>query len=199
MYLRAISVSGRIVNFGIKDCPIVLNDKAVILLNRPNSPILQLHSIARVSQESGMAEYDFVVDGQYNLIGYVIYNKGFKVYTNSGEIIPFEKDFKVLYNSTYIPNNKIRAARSSLTFVYDDISFSMFSLVTCFNNVGYVFSKNLKSIDLDKVKFATGYKIKGNDICFGDTIDDGTVVLHDLKPMIKKADEYLELRSEEHD
>ena len=199
MRLRAISMAGDYVFFEMRDCPVILNDRAFILLNRPNSPILQLGSIARGTDDERMYEGDFVLDGQYNVIGYVIYNKGFKVFTLDENVIPMQEDFKVLSNSTVLTSKIMKSSKSPMVFVSDDISFTMYSLVTCEKDVGYVFSKNLKSINLDQVKFATGYRMNGKDICFGDELKGGLVVLHDCLPAIKTDDGFQRLMEGEYE
>lgn len=199
MHLRAVSVSGDFVYFSITDCPVIINERAVILLNRPNSPILQLRSIARGTDDDKMFEGDFVLDCQYNVVGYVVYNKGFKVSTPKGELIPFKEDFKVLFNATTQLSNEVKSNKSMLTFVFEDTSFTLHSIVTCDRDVGYLFSKNLKSIDLSNVKFATGFKFNGRDLCYGDVMEDGVIVLHELHPMVKTQSGFRELRSDEYD
>lgn len=186
MRLRGVSTRGEIVYFSLSDCPIVLNDKAIILLNRPNSPILQSKSIARGLDDASMFETDFVLDKNYNMIGYVIYDIGFKMYDiHSGEVVPLPKDFKLLQNATLFTMPNIKCRKHVMKFRSGNIMFSLHSLIVAEGNVGYVFSKNLKSINLDDIKFATGIKLNGIDICYGDIVNGGVVGLHNYTPMIK--------------
>lgn len=200
MRLRAVSLKGEFVHFKMSDCPVILSDKTVVLLNRPNSPILQLRSIARGLDDESLFETDFVLDGKDNLLGYVVYDKGFKIYNpKTNDVEPFPEDFKVLPNATVntIPDTKYQ--NRVIWFVGKDTPFGIQSIVVAEGDTGYVFSKNLKSIDLSNVKFTTGYRKNNTEICFGDQLSDGYVVMHDNHPMVKTKQGFRELRRDEYD
>lgn len=200
MRLRGVSTLGEVVNFTLSDCPVILNDKTVVLLNRPNSPLLQAKSIARGLDNGSMYETDFVLDSKCNLIGYVVYEKGFKMYNiASKEVVPFPEDFKVIQNATLFTIPDIKCRRKVIKFCSNGITFSIHSLIVAEGNTGYVFSKNLKTIDLCSAKFATGLKKGSKEICYGDHLLDGEIVLHDFHPMVETENGYRELRLDEYD
>lgn len=186
MLLRAITMTGELFQFEVKDCPVMVNDTTIALINLPNSPLLKAGTIARGDEETGIFEGDMVVDENNQLIGYIVYDAGFKVCKDTGEILPLDVIGKhnVITNSHTTVFNKLGNYYLPVRLKDGDFTFNLLQMVRVKDGMITVYHKLIKSIYLATTRICSGLNKNGVEVAFGDMVKDGTIVLHDLHPMV---------------
>lgn len=117
MTLKAQCIDGTIVDVKVSDCPVRINKDLMILANVPMSKLVYDCSLKRC--EGKYIEYSYVFDGEYKLIGYLLYKSGWKLCNKDTEEFSELKDE---YTFTFNQNIKLIAKLQGLT---DPITFSI--------------------------------------------------------------------------
>lgn len=207
MLLRAITLKREPYPFELKDCPIFINDSIVALTNKPGSPLLQAKTIMRGDDETGVFESDFVFrKDTFKLVGYVVYVDRFYILDyKTYELTPLDENAMQTYDfSSNLQSAdivQINKARSYILFRIENITFRINSLIRVVSDKYlYLSRKNTDKLDLSTLAFCTGLKRNGNDLCFGDLMQDGVIVLHNFKPMVRlHSGRYRDLMEGEYD
>ena len=191
MVLRGISLKASPVLFDLKDCPVVLNSELIALINRPYSPLLRADSIVLGDEENGLFEGDYVFGSdKHNLIGYIIYLKGFKVLdARTNEVLELKDigDYYTRVNSSKRGLNIIKPYRFRIEYKYQDYTFDISKLLRVDNGIITIYKKLLEPIKIEDVKLCTGFTDNGDVLSYGDVYGDGVICYHDLKPMIRTS------------
>ena len=206
MKLRGLTLKQEFYDFEITDCPVYINSSMVALVNKPNSPLLQAKSIVRGEEEFGLFESDMVLEKETSrFVGYLVYIAGFKIYN------PLLKEYIDLnefnigdYN--YVGNNQISkileivSVRDYIKFKSGNVSFRINNLILIRSDKLLITNKSVGLLNVKDIKFSTGLLFNGEDICFGDILTDGYVVLHNCRPMVRTfSNTYRDLQEGEYD
>ena len=203
MRLRGITLEGEAYFFELNDCPVIINDTTIALVNKPGSPLLRANSIARSSVETGICETDFVMTKSNKFVGYIVYDNRFRIWlTGLNVTVPFDDvDKFIIQENTGTKDIEImNQFRSPILYKYGDFTFNINKVIRIVNNKVIVYNKLLREIYVRDVNLCTGLTYNGIPIAFGETVPNGKVVLHHNKPMIKIGDDvYKEFEKGEYD
>lgn len=203
MLLRGTTVDMKACLFQLEDIPVKVNQEFVALLARKGSSLIIADSIVRGCEDGGYFEGDMVLDKEFSFVGTVVYNKGFMLYDIKDKVLKpmpdlntvnIEEDLRVNLNLA----KECKQYRTNVTWVFDDTRVDISNIVTGKNGKIVVTNYKSRYLSIKKFRLFTGIVIDDNMICFGDTINGGTVVLHNGVPMIKSivGDNYVELVKE---
>ena len=204
MVLRGISLKASPILFTVQDCPVVLNSELIALINRPCSPLLRADSVVIGDESHELFEGDYIFGAsKHNLIGYVVYVKGFKVLNaKTNEICEF-KDIGEYYtrvNSSKRGLKIIEPYRFRIEYKYSDYTFDISKVLRVDNGIVTIYKKLLEPIRIEDVKLCTGFTDNGDVLAYGDKYKNGEICFHDLHPMIRTSIdsfEDIEIESEE--
>lgn len=173
--LKSILADGRQVIFTLKDLPVAIDNSHFILMNRKNSPILDLHSIRRGDPESGLFEGDVVVHNGDKWL--VCYERGFYV-INSAYII---KHFKDIPGYEYIGLREnlnidilIKLKRTHM-FRYKTVTFYLQDIRAAVNNK-LILSMFTDPISPDDICQECSFTYEKHKVFLGDRV--GNDVIH---------------------
>lgn len=117
MTLKAQCVDGTIADVKVTDCPVRISKDLMILANVPMSKLMYDCSLKRC--EGKYTEYSYVFDANYQLIGYLLYKSGWKLYNKDTNEYSELKDE---YTFTQNQNVRLIAKLATLT---DPVIFSI--------------------------------------------------------------------------
>lgn len=198
MNIKLVGVTKKGISYDLelKDCPVRLNDRYTMLVNKENSPILITDSIGRAVEGTDICELDRVYS-KGRLIGYIVYNGGFYVWNhNTDEMTPIgdctydriERNLECSY-----PENT-QKKRSYIRWKSNDVVYGIHELLTVNEDRLFICTNQLKLIHVSNSRLWTGLQKEDGPIFFGDAMDNGLVVFENYKPMIlSHGDELLEL------
>lgn len=205
MKLRGITLDGNPLVFELKDGPIKINENITILCARPNSPIIQTKSLVRGLDDLNIFEMDYIfIDNKF--YGFVIYTDMFCAYCyKTGEIIPLHKmdlsNIRFVTNSTSFHANELKSYRSVIRYTVDGYTFPLTRLVFVDKDGAYLYvNKNVSPIPIEDLKMCTGSLTNEDKLHFGQTVHDGTIVLNNYHPMVKRFNgQFREIEEEDYD
>lgn len=117
MTLKAQCIDGTIIDVKVSDCPVRISKDLMILANVPMSKLIYDCSLKRC--DGAYVEYSYVFGTDYQLIGYLLYKSGWKLYSKE------TKQFSELKEGyTFTPNQNIRLI-DKLQKLTDPITFSI--------------------------------------------------------------------------
>lgn len=205
MRFRGITLAGAPCEFRLTDCPVRLNDNMIALTNRPKSPLIHAKSVARMNDDGTLAEFDIVYNAEnYKAIGMILYCNEFGVYDHRSDTFTRLRDIEYSYGVLRNKNiNYVSLVTGKLQNIKWKAGNVVFSIQDVFRIVGnnlFVTTKMTEALDIGTIRLCTGLKKNKKDICFGDILSDGIVVLKYNRPMVKLIDgEFRDLREDEYD
>lgn len=205
MRFRGITLKGEPFEFTLADCPVQLNDKMIALSNRPESPLIHSQSLARMDDDGALAEFDIAYDSSnYKVLGFILYRNEFGVYNHKTDTFTrlrdLECDYGIIRNKNINYVNLINGKMQSIRWRIGDMAFSVYEMLKVVNGYIYCHTKLTRPLDASAARLCTGLKKDKKDICYGDILSDGMVVLHNYRPMIKVSEnEYRDFMEEEID
>lgn len=193
MKLRALTLSKKIVYFGLEEAPVSINERQTILCNQPMSPILLSDTIARVSDDKVVAEFDFVCNKEdCRFVGYVVYIDGFYIWNpKTGSLTPIRNtsEYRFIENLNAYRVRELNELRSSIRF---KCKYRLFRLKKIMHSDGANLYIEIKGsfgpVPITETDMCTGIGSDRKELQFGKYLEDGVVVLHDYHPMVKLRD-----------
>lgn len=190
MRFRGVTLDGEFYEFTLTDCPIQLNDKMMALSNKPKSPLLLSKSLARMTDEGDLAEFDIVYDSSsYKALGFIVYRNEFGIYDHRTDTFTRLRDvnteFGVLKNRITNYIGSLKGKMQQIRWKSGNVVFSVYEMLRIVNGSIHVTTKLTKPIDASSIRLCTGLRKDKMDLCYGDILHDGIIVLHDYHPMIK--------------
>lgn len=192
MLFRCITISGRHMEFTLGDCPINLGSNRGALSGLPGSPLFHLDTITRgfeLSNGKKVFEGDLAYDSASDeLVGYVVYNKGFFIQTQRGLQIEIDTASHIYMRDGDINSiDKVvyEMQRTPLIFKCDSKQFFLDHFVCKKKGVICLYAHS-KAVTEEDIKNYTGVDIDGyNKVFYGDFVSGGLVVMHKGIPYIK--------------
>lgn len=199
--LRALTLSNKIKDFSLNDCPVYVSQSTIALMSDRMSTLIKAETILRGDDETGIYEGDMVYEnGEY--VGNVIYNAGFKVQKTDGTQKSLSLGSHIKIETGTIESIKTVCSSSKRTFLLFKcreyiIQLNLFLCKLNDNQIAVLGnSYDGKFLDCEDVQFYTGVKRGNVAVFFGDEIDGGKVILHNLQPCIQYGDTYRRLSDE---
>lgn len=192
MILRAQTLNGKTVYFGVEDAPVCINNRQTILCNVPNSPILLTSTISRGTPDKKVFEFDFVCTKQEcKFLGYVVYIDGFYIWDpKTKETTPIRDTS----NLTFIENTRayrledLNAIRSSIRFGTNGKLFRLSRIMHSDAEHIYIELKSYAGpVKISSVSMCTGVGTGRKELTFGQYLQDGVIVLNQYHPMVQLA------------
>lgn len=197
MILRGITFNGAPYMFNIEECPVLLNENTMALVNKKFSPLIRPSSIVLGNEETGLFEGDYVIDSHsHKLIGNIIYDRGFRILLlDSGRIINVEDadSFYTTVNAKFCNQENIYKYHPDILFKANGMIFTLDKLVCVNGDKLVVYLKLLEGIYIRDIRLCTGIIKRNIPIAYGDMFDGGIVVLKDNVPMVKTKNGFKEI------
>lgn len=191
--MKALTPSKEWYFFTLKDIPVLVASKAFVLLSIKGSPILDLSSIRRGDESSGLFEGDIIsCDGEEWL---VCYERGFyainKEYTT--KYLYQLKDAKVIgdYFTDGFP--VAMNLRTRYLFKYQDAIFRLEDIVGGEKDEGIIIRSCNHVIKFNDVKQECCMSFDGQRVFFGDVFPEGTIKLHGGRVCFEIEGHYVDL------
>lgn len=187
MNFRARDINNNIINFSLKDCPILLYDNVVALKAIPNSDFIFNNSIARYSESLNAWEFDQVFTHSGEYVGTIVYTNGFYVVTDELLKFPINKDEHKIVSADILDLvSSIRFSnRTNILCKSEGMIFSIYDIID-FNHYGIFITKKLDyPITFNRVQMFTGFKSDGKLIFYGDEFRGGIIVEYNGLPYVK--------------
>ena len=209
MRLRAITVEGKFYYFDFKDCPVDINGKLTVLINKPNSPLLLSRTISRGTAVEVDGEWvevfetDFVsLKPSLKFLGFVIYKDGFCIYNrHTGDMTPLRnvENYIIGQNLLQYKLDEIKGIRSCIRLHYNGLLFRLNRIMFAKDNELFIDLKSSRMhIKLDEVNMCTGIERGKTEVYYGQALGSAIVELHDFHPMLKLSDgSYREITEED--
>lgn len=205
MRLRALDLMKKPVHFSVQDVPTLLNPNIVILAKREGSPLLDVKTIMRGSDDGLFYESDFVISKEHKgVIGFVVYTDGFYIWDDKADTLTPIRDtgtYTFVENTQMYLLDEINAKRGRIKFGYRDRRFGLEKIIYFKDNELYISLKTTGyPVYLDHIKYGTGLVIDETEVCYGDVCNRGVVCLHQYHPMIKTYNgRFVELEEDDYD
>ena len=192
--LRALTLSNKIKDFSLNDCPVYVSQSTIALMSDRMSTLIKAGTILRGDDETGIYEGDMVYEnGEY--VGNVIYNAGFKVQKTDGTQKSLSLGSHIKIETGTIESIKTVCSDSKSREYIIQLNLFLCKLndkqIAVLGN-----SYDGKLLDCEDVQFYTGVKRGNVAVFFGDEVDGGKVILHNLQPCIQYGDTYRRLSDE---
>jgi len=196
MRFRGIGLAGKVIKFGIVDCPVVVKQGEVALFDGMCSEIIRLNTVTR--GEGDLFEGDKVYDMETGqLLGYIQYHMGFFLQAADGELkeLPPVGHIKVVEGDRE-SIRKVTGHRDfqPLRLVYGKSEVGLNAVVT---KVGesIVFAGEQQLIPHKNVFISTGYHVpqSGKGLGFGERYKGGTIVIHDMRVCVDYGQKYVRI------
>ena len=203
MRFRAVTHDHKLIYFGVEDAPVAINDKSSILVNRKNSPMILSKSIVR-GTDDGVFESDFVTwKKDMTLVGFVVYRDGFYVWDYKRDnYIPLRDTSAFIFteNMRLYRMDDINNMRVPIRFYGGGRTFRLNRIMYSKDNMLFVEVRNNRGgVNIKDVKLCTGLEFGHTELYFGQSVNDGTIVLHDYHPMVETFNgEYREVEDSDY-
>ena len=128
--LRAITVTGKTVDIGVTDVPVMIDKDSLALIAKPNSELLYAESIHRCDIDKGYEEYRYVCkDKQF--LGYIIYDDSrFRLLeVRTGNVVDIPDESVFVLNSNWQLIKSIRELFTTPTFTFEGETYSINSVL----------------------------------------------------------------------
>lgn len=198
MTLKVLTVHDERITLDIADCPIYVSERVLALSGKKNSKLLWANTVVRCDEESGIAEGDLVYEND-ELLGRIVYAKGFKLQTLEGDVknLPEIEHIKVRVGSKETINKVFECSeRTPITFGYRKKEFSIRDFLCKTGNYIAIADDKFtgKKLVPQDLLISTGFTREDRSpICFGEFYQDGIVTLWKGLPVISKDGEYEQL------
>ena len=198
--LRGTTTSMKPCVFNIDDIPVKINKENIALVAHKGSELIITDSVVRGSAEHGYFEGDLILNKDLNFVGTVVYRKGFKMLDlKSGCIVPLPDMSEVIVENDLRVNlsNARDIEMTPITWIYGDTKISFQNIITGGKGRIVITSNKEYKVSTKRFGLFTGIRIDDTSLCFGDTYNGGTVVLHNGNVMVKQlTGEYIEIKEE---
>lgn len=194
MELRSLSTDGTIVEFRVKDCPVLVKDKYIALFGRENSNLLYQAYLCRgqkLSERLGIVyEGDIVCDELGKELGILFYDMEWRLLDKDNIVkkMPDCAHIKMKGGnvSSLIQLREIIKHRSNITFKYAEKVCSLMSVIGKTEEDSVILSGVNKPMENDQgCMLSTGYFYNNRAVFFGDKVEGyGTVTLYNGVPGI---------------
>lgn len=128
MTLKAQCIDGTLVDVKVSDCPVRINKDLMILANVPMSKLVYDCSLKRC--EGKYVEYSYVFNGDYQLIGYLLYKSGWKMYNkDTEEYEELREEYTFTQNQNIRLIDKLQKLTDPITFTVDGKKYGIRSII----------------------------------------------------------------------
>lgn len=128
MTLKAQCVDGTIVDVKVSDCPVRISKDLMILANVPMSKLMYDCSLKRC--EGKYVEYSYVFNEDYQLIGYLLYKSGWKLYNKeTKEFSELKDEYTFSSNQNIRLIDKLQKLTDPITFTIGDNRYGVRSII----------------------------------------------------------------------
>ena len=173
MLLKALSINNDWVDFTVFDCPVYMEANIIALTGRKGSDLLQADTIVRGDKNTNVFEGDRVYESD-ELVGYVIYSKGFKLQKLNGQIEDLVLREHIQLKQGNKETIKIISSNEQRTrLLFSDgesvVQLTVFLLKNSAGKIG-VMGRTCKAnaIDPSKLRFFTGLTKEDGELLFFD-------------------------------
>lgn len=190
--MKALDKQGKWYEFTMKDLPTLFSNNYFVLMNKPNSPILDYSTIRRGDKATNLYEGDVIKIE--NTLWYICYERGFYAINIDYEIKYLYQlgDYEFVGTSMEVDAEVPINFRNKHLFMYKDKIFR-------FNDIiGAVDGKLLlraisEPIHPENIRQEFGISNEGSRVYWGDKINGHKVFLHYGRICIRKDKEYIDL------
>lgn len=128
MTLKAQCIDGTIVDVKVSDCPVRISKDLMILANVPMSKLMYDCSLKRC--EGSLVEYSYVFNKDYQLIGYLLYKSGWKLYNkDTKEFSELESEYTFTANQNIKLIDKLQKLTDPIVFSIGNNRYGIRSII----------------------------------------------------------------------
>lgn len=158
MDLKGTTFDGKDILISVIDCPVRIDNKTIILANKPGSPLIATYSLRRVIN-SVLEEYAYVFDSDKNFMGYIlIIDKRIKLYNPyTQKYVDMNADYEIIKCSNVDQMRRLSELTDHIRFYVDDQEYLLKHIlapsgddsIVMFNSTSKIYNLKVKDVEVN--------------------------------------------------